>query len=221
MTVWANHGDDISIQYSGTLSLKGELVIRGIIDIFVPKASCMTPEGIFKDGWNALMRYYLNNFVDGTKQDRACNEVPPTVGMNHDHAPEVLLQFPKYGPAVDWDKVVSGHILDQVPTIPLNVACALLIITAWLDITSGLYEQAEPEKDKCHEDTGKKWPLSLLRRLSKVDYEEAMFICIVAVLARLPGTTVYQNYTKCFIVTMLHESVVLHEIVSESNSSVD
>nr|GFB01309.1 probable sulfate transporter 4.2 [Tanacetum cinerariifolium] len=29
------------------------------------------------------------------------------------------------------------------------------------------------------------------------------------------------NYTKCFIVTMLHESVVLHEIVSESNSSVD
>ncbi|GKB67364.1 phosphoinositide phosphatase SAC6-like protein [Tanacetum coccineum] len=75
MTVWANHGDDISIQYSGTLSLKGELVIRGIIDIFVPKASCIfgkrTPEGIFKDGWNALMRYYLNNFVDGTKQVRS------------------------------------------------------------------------------------------------------------------------------------------------------
>nr|GEU90299.1 hypothetical protein [Tanacetum cinerariifolium] len=43
----------------------------------------------------------------------------------------------------------------------------------------------------------------------------------IAVLARLSGTTVYQNYTKCFMVTMLHESVVLHEIVSESNSSVD
>ncbi|GJT55471.1 probable DNA helicase MCM9 [Tanacetum coccineum] len=64
----------------------------------------------------------------------------------------------------DWDKVVSDHILDQVPTTLLNVACALLIITAWLDIESGLYEQAEPEKDKCHEDMGKKWPLSLLRR---------------------------------------------------------
>ncbi|GKC46119.1 hypothetical protein Tco_1063841, partial [Tanacetum coccineum] len=138
-------------------------------------------------------------------------------------APEVLLQFPKYGPAVDWDKVVSDHILDQVPTIPLNVACALLIITAWLDITSGLYEQAEPEKDKCHEDTGKKWPLSLLRRsaLLLLFNINRQFICIVAVLARLPGTTVYQNYTKCFIVTMLHESVVLHEIVSESKSSVD
>lgn len=36
----------------------------------------------------------------------------------------------------DWDKVVSDHILDQ----------------------------AEPEKDTCHEDVGKKWPLSLLRR---------------------------------------------------------
>ncbi|GJX90349.1 zinc finger, CCHC-type containing protein [Tanacetum coccineum] len=84
--------------------------------------------------------------------DRACNEVPPTVGMNHDHAPEVLLQFPKYGPTVGST---------------LNVACALLIITAWLDITSGLYEQAEPEKDKCHEDTGKKWPLSLLRRYQR------------------------------------------------------
>nr|XP_043630756.1 probable DNA helicase MCM9 [Erigeron canadensis] len=36
----------------------------------------------------------------------------------------------------DWDKVVSDHILDQ----------------------------AEPEKDNCHEDDGKKWPLSLLRR---------------------------------------------------------
>lgn len=27
-----------------------------------------TVQGILKDGWNALMRYYLNNFCDGTKQ---------------------------------------------------------------------------------------------------------------------------------------------------------
>lgn len=25
-------------------------------------------QGIVKDGWNALARYYLNNFCDGTKQ---------------------------------------------------------------------------------------------------------------------------------------------------------
>ncbi|PWA45930.1 phosphoinositide phosphatase SAC6 [Artemisia annua] len=57
--LWANHGDDISIQYSGTPALKGDFVRFGK----------RTPEGILKDGWNALMRYYLNNFVDGTKQD--------------------------------------------------------------------------------------------------------------------------------------------------------
>ncbi|CAA3032618.1 phosphoinositide phosphatase SAC6-like, partial [Olea europaea subsp. europaea] len=28
-----------------------------------------TVQGILNDGYNALMRYYLNNFRDGTKQD--------------------------------------------------------------------------------------------------------------------------------------------------------
>ncbi|KAL7614367.1 hypothetical protein Lser_V15G07111 [Lactuca serriola] len=57
--LWANHGDDISIQYSGTPALKGDFV----------RVGKRTTQGILKDGWNALMRYYLNNFVDGTKQD--------------------------------------------------------------------------------------------------------------------------------------------------------
>ncbi|XP_073293622.1 phosphoinositide phosphatase SAC7-like [Primulina huaijiensis] len=57
--LWANHGDDISIQYSGTPALKGDFVRFGH----------RTMQGIMKDGWNALMRYYLNNFCDGTKQD--------------------------------------------------------------------------------------------------------------------------------------------------------
>lgn len=57
--LWANHGDDISIQYSGTPALKGDFVRYGQ----------RTVQGIFNDGKNALMRYYLNNFVDGTKQD--------------------------------------------------------------------------------------------------------------------------------------------------------
>ncbi|XP_043709836.1 phosphoinositide phosphatase SAC7-like [Telopea speciosissima] len=57
--LWANHGDDISIQYSGTPALKGDFVRFGK----------RTAEGIAKDGWNALARYYLNNFRDGTKQD--------------------------------------------------------------------------------------------------------------------------------------------------------
>nr|XP_043633432.1 phosphoinositide phosphatase SAC6-like [Erigeron canadensis] len=57
--LWSNHGDDISIQYSGTPALKGDFVRYGK----------RTTQGILKDGWNALMRYYLNNFADGTKQD--------------------------------------------------------------------------------------------------------------------------------------------------------
>ncbi|XVF16018.1 hypothetical protein REPUB_Repub09cG0205800 [Reevesia pubescens] len=57
--LWANHGDDISIQYSGTAALKGDFVRFGQ----------RTVQGILKDGCNALVRYYLNNFSDGTKQD--------------------------------------------------------------------------------------------------------------------------------------------------------
>ncbi|EPS73143.1 hypothetical protein M569_01613, partial [Genlisea aurea] len=57
--LWANHGDDISIQYSGTPALKGDFVRYGQ----------RTFKGILYDTWSSLMRYYLNNFYDGTKQD--------------------------------------------------------------------------------------------------------------------------------------------------------
>ncbi|KAF7135776.1 hypothetical protein RHSIM_Rhsim08G0027700 [Rhododendron simsii] len=57
--LWANHGDDVSIQYSGTPALKGDFVRYGR----------RTVQGILNDGYNALARYYLNNFCDGTKQD--------------------------------------------------------------------------------------------------------------------------------------------------------
>ncbi|CAA3005538.1 Phosphoinositide phosphatase SAC6 [Olea europaea subsp. europaea] len=57
--LWANHGDEVSIQYSGTSALKGDFVRYGK----------RTVQGILNDGYNALMRYYLNNFRDGTKQD--------------------------------------------------------------------------------------------------------------------------------------------------------
>ncbi|XP_044970142.1 phosphoinositide phosphatase SAC7-like [Hordeum vulgare subsp. vulgare] len=57
--LWANHGDAISTQYSGTPALKGDFVRYGK----------RTTQGIFNDLWNALARYYFNNFADGTKQD--------------------------------------------------------------------------------------------------------------------------------------------------------
>ncbi|PNT63698.1 hypothetical protein BRADI_4g20110v3 [Brachypodium distachyon] len=60
--LWANHGDAISTQYSGTPALKGDFVRYGK----------RTTQGIFNDLWNALERYYLNNFADGTKQVLPC-----------------------------------------------------------------------------------------------------------------------------------------------------
>ncbi|KAM5546960.1 phosphoinositide phosphatase SAC6 [Rosa sericea] len=57
--LWADHGDDVSIQYSGTPALKGDFV----------RCGQRTMQGMVKDGINALLRYYYNNFCDGTKQD--------------------------------------------------------------------------------------------------------------------------------------------------------
>lgn len=57
--LWADHGDHISIQYSGTGALKGDFVRFGK----------RTIRGILQDGLNSATRYYLNNFRDGIKQD--------------------------------------------------------------------------------------------------------------------------------------------------------
>ncbi|KAL6534392.1 Phosphoinositide phosphatase sac8 [Orobanche hederae] len=57
--LWVEHGDEISLEYSGTHALKRDLVRYGKQTVF----------GIIKDGMSALSRYYLNNFQDGVRQD--------------------------------------------------------------------------------------------------------------------------------------------------------
>eukprot|EP00898_Chlorokybus_atmophyticus_P006474 jgi/Chlat1/6828/Chrsp51S06517 len=57
--VWADHGDAISMQYTGTGALKGDVTRTGV----------RTLQGAVNDGVNALSRYYLNNFCDGFRQD--------------------------------------------------------------------------------------------------------------------------------------------------------
>ncbi|CAA6654746.1 unnamed protein product [Spirodela intermedia] len=57
--LWATNGDEISLEYSGTHALKGDLVRYGRQTVF----------GLLKDGMSALSRYYLNNFQDGLRQD--------------------------------------------------------------------------------------------------------------------------------------------------------
>ncbi|XP_038905244.1 phosphoinositide phosphatase SAC8 isoform X2 [Benincasa hispida] len=58
-TLWAEQGDEISLQYAGTHALKGDLVRYGK----------QTFSGVIKDGMSAITRYYLNNFHDGVRQD--------------------------------------------------------------------------------------------------------------------------------------------------------
>ncbi|XP_019162639.1 PREDICTED: phosphoinositide phosphatase SAC8 isoform X2 [Ipomoea nil] len=57
--LWVQQGDEISLEYSGTYALKGDLVRYGK----------QTMAGLLRDGMSALSRYFLNNFQDGVRQD--------------------------------------------------------------------------------------------------------------------------------------------------------
>eukprot|EP00002_Diphylleia_rotans_P029021 TRINITY_DN5872_c0_g1_i1.p1 TRINITY_DN5872_c0_g1~~TRINITY_DN5872_c0_g1_i1.p1 ORF type:complete len:325 (-),score=54.93 TRINITY_DN5872_c0_g1_i1:122-1096(-) len=58
-TVWADNADMISVQYSGTPALKTDFTRTGKRKI----------GGIFNDLKHSIMRYFLNNFSDGQRQD--------------------------------------------------------------------------------------------------------------------------------------------------------
>lgn len=59
--MWADHGDDISRQYAGTGALKSGFTRTGK----------RTTWGLLDDGVKSVVRYYVNNFSDGRKQDAA------------------------------------------------------------------------------------------------------------------------------------------------------
>ena len=58
-TLWADHGDRLSLAYSGTGALKSDFVRTG-------KRTLM---GNLQDGYLSCKRFYLNNFRDGYNQD--------------------------------------------------------------------------------------------------------------------------------------------------------
>ncbi|KAI8905550.1 SacI homology domain-containing protein [Gorgonomyces haynaldii] len=58
--LWADSGDAISVLYAGTKALKADVTRTG---------KRLMIKGSVDDGINALTRYYLNNFMDGEKQD--------------------------------------------------------------------------------------------------------------------------------------------------------
>ncbi|KAJ3157620.1 Phosphatidylinositide phosphatase SAC1 [Geranomyces michiganensis] len=57
--MWADSGDAVSLLYAGTGALKAD----------VTRTGHKTLRGTLTDGINSLTRYYLNNFVDGRRQD--------------------------------------------------------------------------------------------------------------------------------------------------------
>lgn len=56
--IWADNGDIISIEYSGTGALKSDFTRTGQ----------RTVVGLMRDGYNSAMRYIKNNFYDGYRQ---------------------------------------------------------------------------------------------------------------------------------------------------------
>jgi hypothetical protein len=58
-SIWANNANAISQLYAGTGALKVDFT----------KTGKRTIKGIFNDGVNSVVRYYINNFTDGVKQD--------------------------------------------------------------------------------------------------------------------------------------------------------
>ena len=57
--IWADNADAVSFMYAGTGALKTDFTRTGK----------RTVAGALQDGKNSLMRYYLNNFHDGKRQD--------------------------------------------------------------------------------------------------------------------------------------------------------
>ena len=57
--LWADHGDALSTQYAGTGALKSGFTRTGK----------RTFGGMLDDGVKSAVRYYLNNYEDGRKQD--------------------------------------------------------------------------------------------------------------------------------------------------------
>ncbi|CAB4315190.1 unnamed protein product [Prunus armeniaca] len=87
--VWAEEGDEISLEYAGTYALKGDLVRYGK----------QTFGGILKDGMSAVSRYYLNNFHDGIRRV---------------HLPTIfIIQFMMDGRADAMAKTTHEKLMDE------------------------------------------------------------------------------------------------------------
>lgn len=68
-TIWANSGDELSLQYAGSGSLKSNLTRTGQSTIM----------GLIDDGKKSVTRFYMNNFRDSARQEG----IDQLVGLHH------------------------------------------------------------------------------------------------------------------------------------------
>lgn len=77
--VWADHADAVSKHYSGTGALKTDFtrytyLLNGSHPLILACTTTnstgrRTKSGAAQDGWNSVVRYVKNNFLDGRRQD--------------------------------------------------------------------------------------------------------------------------------------------------------
>ncbi|XP_019101906.1 PREDICTED: phosphoinositide phosphatase SAC8-like [Camelina sativa] len=128
-TIWAEQGDEISLQYAGTYALKGDLVRYGK----------QTMAGAIKDGISAMSRYYLNNFQDGVRQD-ALDLISGryTVGTN---SPS---QLQRIGAQPSFLPVASALLIGGVTVTSFSIHQAgrntqqYLATALWAGVTAGV-----------------------------------------------------------------------------------
>eukprot|EP00735_Rhodelphis_limneticus_P009063 TRINITY_DN2515_c0_g1::TRINITY_DN2515_c0_g1_i1::g.19455::m.19455 TRINITY_DN2515_c0_g1::TRINITY_DN2515_c0_g1_i1::g.19455 ORF type:complete len:657 (-),score=195.19,sp/Q6GM29/SAC1_XENLA/38.33/6e-111,Syja_N/PF02383.13/4.7e-78 TRINITY_DN2515_c0_g1_i1:46-2016(-) len=108
-SAWANHADLISTLYAGTGALKTDFTRTG-------KRTLM---GALNDGQNSCVRYYLNNFRDGQRQDSV----------------DLLLGL--YTPSVDAPSPLKQSVLQSIAQIFIIRLLLLLLLFLWCLITYG------------------------------------------------------------------------------------
>ncbi|TPX69023.1 hypothetical protein SpCBS45565_g02713 [Spizellomyces sp. 'palustris'] len=110
--LWADSGDAVSLLYAGTGALKAD----------VTRTGKKTLTGSLTDGINSLTRYYLNNFVDGRRQDaydlwtgkavpEQINKLVETEGVKR--AQRVSKPYIAKGQGV-LGRIIPGFVIDQV-----------------------------------------------------------------------------------------------------------
>ncbi|CAL9119684.1 unnamed protein product [Musa textilis] len=120
--LWAEHGDEISLEYAGTHALKGDLVRYGR----------QTVSGIIKDGISALTRYYLNNFQDGIRQD-ALDLISGRYAVSRSGPPFQLNRFESSSALLFVNHTLSFICMQYLPVASALIVGGLTMTTLTLN----------------------------------------------------------------------------------------